>query len=409
MTPTARLGTGNTGNTRRTGHTGHTGHRTGRRLGLRVGLCVDEAEFESLAGPWRRLYQSCPEATPFQSHAWLTSWWRSYGRPGRLRVLLVRDGGELIAAAPLMRVHGPVPALRPLGGAISDFADVLLGAGHREHAADALTEGLRGLARTALIDLREVRPGGCAESVYERWRGPCRELADSRCLELPPLPVDELLKRLPTTTAQRARAKLRKLTAAGVRSRVVPADEVEASVGTLLRLHQLQWQGRKVTSEHLRPRFREHLLRSVRPMVAAGDAVVTEFHVEGEVLAADVTLLSPRFAGGYLYGAHPQLRERKVDVATMLLDACTRHTSGEHPRTLSLLRGDEPYKHHWRPDPVTNRRFLLARTHTAPLLAAAAGEAAARGWARRVRQERHERAERTERTERQERAGGAKS
>ncbi|WP_037660797.1 GNAT family N-acetyltransferase, partial [Streptomyces aurantiacus] len=365
-----------------------------------VGLCVDEAEFASLAGPWGRLYRACGEATPFQSHAWLTSWWRSYGRPGRLRVLLVRHGGELIAAAPLTRVHGPVPALRPLGGAISDFADVLLDAGHRDRAADALTEGLRGLARTALIDFREARPGSCVESVYERWRGPRRQLADSRCLELPPLPVDELLKRLPSTTAQRARAKLRKLTAAGVRARVVPADEVERSLGTLLRLHQLQWQGRKVTSEHLRPRFREHLLRSVRPMVAAGDAVVTEFRVDDEVLAADLTLLSARLAGGYLYGAHPHLRERKVDVATMLLDACTRHTSGEHPRTLSLLRGDEPYKHHWRPEQITNRRFLLARASTAPLLAAALGEAAAREWARRMRQERRERAERQERARR---------
>ncbi|GGR82237.1 glycosyl transferase family 1 [Streptomyces aureoverticillatus] len=371
-----------------------------------VGLCVDEAEFASLAGPWRRLYAACPEATPFQSHAWLTSWWRSYGRPGRLRVLLVRHGGELIAAAPLMRVHGPVPALRPLGGAISDFSDVLLGTEHRARAADALTEGLRGLARTALIDFREARPGACVESVYERWRGPRRTLADSRCLELPPLPVDELLKRLPSTTAQRARAKLRKLTAAGVRARVVPADEVEASLGTLLRLHQLQWQGRKVTSEHLRPRFREHLLRSVRPMVAAGDAVVTEFRVDEEVLAADLTLLSARLAGGYLYGAHPHLRERKVDVATMLLEACTRHTSGEQPRTLSLLRGDEPYKHHWRPEQITNRRFLLARPSTAPLLAAAVGEAAARGWARRVRQERRERAGRQARARRE---GGAVS
>ncbi|GHC75957.1 GNAT family N-acetyltransferase [Streptomyces flavofungini] len=360
---------------------------TATRSGLTAGLCVDEDEFASLAGPWRRLYETCEEATPFQSHAWLTSWWRSYGRRGRLRVLLVRDGGELVAAAPLMRVHRPVPALRPLGGAISDFADVLLAADCRERAADALAEGMHGLARGALIDFREARPGACVESVYDRWCGPRRELADSPCLELPPLPVDELLKRLPATTAQRARAKLRKLTALGVRTRVVPADEVETSLATLLRLHELQWQGRKVTTEHLRPRFREHLLCAVRPMVAAGDAVVTEFHLDGEVLAADLTLLSARLAGGYLYGAHPRLRERKIDVATMLLDACTRHTSGPHPRTLSLLRGDEPYKQHWRPTPAPNRRFLLAHSRTAPLLTAAVCEASAREWARGVRRD----------------------
>ncbi|MVO88899.1 GNAT family N-acetyltransferase [Streptomyces sp. p1417] len=369
----------------------HGPRRTGSQGPLTTGLCVDEGEFAALAGPWRRLYQECEEATPFQSHAWLSSWWRSYGRPGRLRVLLVRDGGELIAAAPLMLTLRPVPAHRPLGGAISDFADVLLSARARDRAADALTEGLRALARTAPVDFREVRAGACVETVYERWRGPRRRLADSRCLELPPLPVDELLKRLPSTTSQRARAKLRKLAAAGVRARTVPAGEADAAVRTLLRLHELQWQGRKVTSEHLRPRFREHLLRAVPPMVAAGDAVMTEFAVDGEVLAADLTLLSARLAGGYLYGAHPSLRERKVDVATMLLDACTRHTAGAHPRTLSLLRGDEPYKHHWRPAPAPNSRYLLSRARTTPLLTAAVCEASAREWARRTRQERQER------------------
>ncbi|WP_206302944.1 GNAT family N-acetyltransferase [Streptomyces sp. WAC 01529] len=349
-------------------------------LGTR--LCVDEGEFEALAEPWGRLYRSCEAATPFQSHAWLSSWWRSYGRPGRLRVLLVREGDRLIAAAPLMRVHRPLPALKPLGGAISDFADVLVAGSARERATGALVTGLHKLARTALIDFGEARPGACVESVHARWPGPKLALPDSPCLELPALPMEELLQRLPTPRAQRARAKMRRLTKLGVEARTVPADEVEASVRTLLHLHELQWRGRKVTSEHLRPRFREHLLRSMRPMVAAGEAVLTEFRLDGEVMAADLTLLSGTLAGGYLYGAHPRLRERKVDVATMLLDACTRHTGGEQRRALSLLRGDEPYKHHWRPDPVTNQRFLLARGRTAPLLAAAVCDASARRWAK---------------------------
>ncbi|MEU2559719.1 GNAT family N-acetyltransferase [Streptomyces longispororuber] len=357
---------------------------------LTVDLCVRDDEFALLGTAWARLHRASPAATPFQSHAWLSSWWQSYGTRGRLRVLLVHDRGTLVAAAPLMRVHAPLPALVPLGGAISDFTDVLV-----DEAADAagttpglildaLVDGLAALARGALLDLREVRPGACLDRVYERWPGPRRVLDDSPCLELPPLPMEELLGRLPTPRAQRVRAKLRKLAKLGVETRVVPADDVPEALGTLLRLHELQWQGRKVTSEHLRPRFREHLTRAVRPMVAAGDAVVTEFRLDGEVVAADLTLLSDRLAGGYLYGAHPRLRERKADVATMLLHACTHHTAGDHPRALSLLRGTESYKQHWRPDPVVNRRYLLARTTTAPLLAAAVSGAAARRGAKRL-------------------------
>ncbi len=372
-----------------------TGTGTGRAAGkatdaglLVTRMCEDEEEFEALAGQWARLHRSCEAATPFQSHAWLSSWWRSYGRRGRLRVLLVHEGDRLVAAAPMMRVNRPLPALKPLGGAISDFSDVLVDGALREAGTEALVAGLRVPASTALIDFGEVRPGACVEAVHARWPGPKRALADSPCLELPPLPMEELLQRLPTPRAQRTRAKMRKLTALGVQARTVPVEEVEASVRTLLRLHELQWQGRKVTSEHLQPRFREHLLRAMRPMVAAGEAVLTEFRLDGEVMAADLTLLSGTLAGGYLYGAHPGLRERKVDVATMLLNACTRHTSGEQRRALSLLRGDEPYKHHWRPEPVTNQRFLLSRRRTAPLLAAALGDASARRWAKEGMRER---------------------
>ncbi|MFF0135717.1 GNAT family N-acetyltransferase [Streptomyces sp. NPDC005227] len=352
--------------------------RTDVRRTARAELITDEREFAELAPAWDRLYRRCGAVTAFQSHAWLHSWWLSYGTPGRLRLVVVREDGELRAAAPLMLVRRPLPALVPLGGAISDYADVLLDDEQADRWAATLTEGLSDAARTALIDFREVRPGGAVERIYERWSGPRRRVGDSLCLELPAASMEELVGRLPSAKAQRVRAKLRKLTSLGVEQRVVGLDEVDAALRRLLELHQLQWQGRKVTTEHLQERFAEHLVRSVVPMVRSGDAVVTEFHLDDMVVAVDLTLLSPRLAGGYLYGAHPRLRERKADVAVMLLNACSRHTGAGGRRTLSLLRGDEPYKRHWRPEPVVNQRLLLARRFTAPLMSAVVCDVAAR-------------------------------
>ncbi|MFD5157667.1 GNAT family N-acetyltransferase [Streptomyces hawaiiensis] len=341
-------------------------------------VVTDERAFAGLAADWDRLHGRCASATPFQSHAWLHSWWQSYGGRGRLRLVLVRHGGRLVAAAPLMRVRRPLPALVPLGGAISDYGDVLLDDEHGEGALAAFTGALAAAARAALIDLREVRPGGAAEQVYERWSGPRGRVSDSVCLELPAAPMGELIARLPSKTQQRLRAKLRRLDALGIQRHVVSPGEVEAALLRLLELHRLQWQGRKVTSEHLRTRFREHLVRSVGPMVRSGNAVVTEFRLDDDVVAVDLTLVSPRLAGGYLYGADPRLRERKADVAAMLLDSTASHTKDGTFGTLSLLRGNEPYKHHWRPRAVVNQRLLLARRRTAPLLTAALCDAAAR-------------------------------
>lgn len=331
-------------------------------------VCRDPEQFAALAPEWRALHGRCRAATPFQSHSWLYSWWLSYGVPGRLRVILVRRGGRLVGAAPLMLTHRPTPVLVSLGGSISDFSDVLLDDSCAALAAGALAEGLRCAARGALVDLREVRPGAAAEQLYAAWDGPRRSLVDSVCLELPGVSMDALLRRLPGARARGVRARLRRLDALGVEERSVPAHEVPAAVETLLRLHGLWWQGRGVTPEHLRPRFAEHLVRATREMVSSGEAELTEYRMDGRVMAADIMLLSADLAGGYLYGADPELRARKVDITAMLMRHDARHVVGTGRTILSLLRGTEPYKLHWRPEPVTNQRLLLSPRALRPAL-----------------------------------------
>ncbi|WP_210589703.1 GNAT family N-acetyltransferase [Streptomyces sp. GESEQ-35] len=351
---------------------------------LSVEVCTDERAFGELAGEWERLFRACPSATPFQSHAWLHSWWLSYGTPDRLRLVLVRRSGELVAAAPLMRMYRPLPALVPIGGTITDFCDVLLDEAAAAEGTPALANALGELARTALIDFHEVRPGSALERVYRCWRGPRHRIHDSLCLELPAVPMDELVGRLPASRGRRIRNKVNQLARLGIEWRVVRHDETEAALGRLLELHRLQWQDRKVSPEHMRPRFLEHLVRSAVSMARSGEAAVTEFVLEGSVVAVKLNLLSAGLAGLYMYGFHPQLRDRKVDVATMLLRASADLASGGGHRVFSLLRGDEPYKYRWCPETVVNERLLLARRRTAPLLAAAVGEAAARRRAKQV-------------------------
>ncbi|WP_329022790.1 GNAT family N-acetyltransferase [Streptomyces sp. NBC_00690] len=343
-----------------------------------VTLCRDPRAFTRLREEWDDLQRRCASATPFQSHAWLDSWWLSYGTSGRLRVVLVRRNGRLIAAAPLMLVHRPMPVLVPLGGTISDYGDVLVDDDHAEGALAALERGLRNAARHAVIDLREVRPGAAAEGLYDHWRGAKRQLADSICLELPAEPMDDLVKRLPAHRAQRVRAKLRKIDSLKIDDYGVGEDEVPDAIGHLLRLHELQWRGRGVTLEHLRPRFAEHLVRATRRMIREGNASLIEYRQDGEVVAASVTLLSANLSGGYLYGAHPGLREQKVDVATMLLRHDADFAAATDRRVVSLLRGQESYKNHWRPRAVTNLRLLMAPASWEPVLRLHAARAQAR-------------------------------
>jgi hypothetical protein len=369
-----------------------------------VRVCRDPAEFAALAPQWTRLHRRCPQATPFVSHAWLTSWWQSYGGRAGLRVVLVRrgggvaatscaggsggaGGGELVGAVALMRSRRPLPALVPLGGALTDHTDVLLDPGPgADEVAAALVRGMRRAARGAIVDLREVRRGAAAERVYALWPGPKRRLADSLCLELPGGSMDALTARVGSSRGQRIRSDLRKIDASGIEERDVPAAGVPEAVRTLLRLHAAQWQGRGITPEHLRARFAAHLTRACTAMTASGEAQLTEFRLDGEVVAANLTVLSPELAGGYLYGADFRaLSAARVDLATLLMRHGVRLTaSGDRP-TLSLLRGAEPHKSHWRPVPAVNSRFLLATRPTTPLLLCRHAWAAARPLLKRLR------------------------
>ncbi|MGI5402593.1 GNAT family N-acetyltransferase [Streptomyces sp. CA-135486] len=350
-----------------------------QRIGaLSVRLCRDPRDFAGLRHQWQALQRRCATATPFQSHAWLLSWWLSYGGGGRLRVVLVRRDGELIAAAPLMLVHRPLPLLVPMGGQISDFGDILVDDEQAETAITALERGLHRAARHAVIELREVRPGAAAERLYEAWTGARRRLADSVCLELPAVPVEEILKRLPAGRAQRARAGLGRIDALKIEDCAVPEHEVPAAVDHLLRLRELQWRGSGATAEHPEPRLAEHLARAIRRMVRDGEASLTEFRLDGEVVAASVALHSGYLTGSYLHGVHPGLREKDVDVTTLLLRHEVELAASTGGRVLSLLRGDEPYKNHWRPRAVINQRLLLAPSGLEAALRLRASQAARR-------------------------------
>ncbi|HWM36979.1 MAG TPA: GNAT family N-acetyltransferase [Streptomyces sp.] len=343
-------------------------------------LCRDPEEFGELAVQWDELRRRSHRSTAFQSHAWLYSWWLSYGRPGKLRVVLVRKDGELIAAAPMMLTYRPLPTLTALGGGITDFCDVLLDDECPE-AAPALARALHQAARGTVVDLREVRPGAAAERLYDAWPGSRQKLRDSVCLELPGVPMETLLERLPVASAKRTRRKLRKIDKMGIEARSVPSSEAAAAVRTMLGLHELQWEGRGVTPEHLLPRFRAHLQRSVQKLAGSGDALLTEYRLGEETVASDITFISADMVCGYLYGAHPRLRDAKLDIATMLLRHDSAYADSSGRRTLSLLRGTESYKLRWQPMPVANQRFVLSRRELAPALGLHTAQIAGRAFA----------------------------
>jgi len=338
----------------------------------------DDEAFGSLAEDWEALYASCSAATPFQSYGWLESWWREYGSKGRLRLVLVRRDGRLVAAAPLMlRRRGPWRVLLPLGGDQTDFQDILVDDAYAPTACQMVAQALVAEPGWHVLDVPQARPGAAAEHLYASWAGPRWRTRGSVCLEIPAGSLPDLLARLPAGNVHRVRTKLRKVEAAGIEARCVGGTDVEAGVHALLRLHEQQWRGRGINEEHLQPRFRRHLARSVNRMVDRGQAALVQYWLAGRLVATDLELVGHRFVGAYLVGFEPGLR-RQVDVAMMMTAQAVVLAERRQRPVLSLLRGTEPYKMRFHPVAVRNRRLLLARR-------GGPGTAAGYAWAVRAR------------------------
>ncbi|WP_406204858.1 GNAT family N-acetyltransferase [Kitasatospora sp. NBC_01560] len=337
----------------------------------------EDDALDAVADEWDDLVTRCRTATFFQAAVWQCSWWRQYGRPGELLVVLVRRDGRLVGAGAFRRRGGPFGGLTGLGDGLIDFTDILLDDSCADRAAAEFAAALPLTRPWHSLELREVHPEAAVQRVYAQWRGRRSRFADSLCQYLPAVPMEQLLKRVPGRTAQRSRVKLRKIAEVGVEVRPTPPEEVPEALDGLLRLHFLQWQERGVTPEHRTERFARHLAESTTGLVATGRAAVHQYWLNGELVAVNLLLLCPSFGGLYLYGAHPELRER-LDIAGLLFGAALDETVGAGIPVLSLLRGQEPYKQRWRPDVLPNQRLLLGPRGPAPAAAARAATVRAR-------------------------------
>jgi len=335
-----------------------------RLPGLSTTVVSDDAGLAALAGEWAELYRAAPRATPFQSHAWLSAWSGAYGRPGTLRIVLVRDGDRLVAAAPLQLTRrGPVRVLAPLGGEITDFTDVLIAEGDDADpaaATAALARALLAVPGWDVLELPEVRAGGAAELLRSAWTGPTWSVPASSCAEMTVTSWDDLLSQLPSKRARDARRVLRRSDELGLTAAAVPVGEVAEAITELLRLHAAQWAGRGVNPEHLTSRFAQHLRTALPAMVADGAAVLTRYRLDGEVLAVELLVVGTALTGGYLIGADPVLYQR-TDFFSFVLRHDVELTARLGVPRYSMLRGRESYKDKWQPETLVNSQLLLGR------------------------------------------------
>jgi CelD/BcsL family acetyltransferase involved in cellulose biosynthesis len=321
-------------------------------------ILTSPAELEAVAADWHALHARVGGGNPFLAHGWLVAYWRAFGDRSGLRVVCVRAGDRLVAAAPvrICRRRG-VAVLTPLAVELSDFTDVLVDPG-LPGAADELAHALLAVPGWAVLDAPEVPGGGGIWQLAAAWPGQAVVLPASTCLELPIRPVPELLATLPSRHRRDLGRQQRRMDRLDLRVEPVPPGAERDGVAELLELHARQWAGRPMNPLHSDPRFRHHLTEAVGRMAPVGQAALTRYRLAGEVVGVSLALIADGAVGGYLYGVRPDLRTQ-LDVSALVIRTDLELGRSRGAARLSMLRGEEHPKLRWQPTALRSRRVLL--------------------------------------------------
>jgi CelD/BcsL family acetyltransferase involved in cellulose biosynthesis len=331
---------------------------------LKTEVLRSAGEFAALEEEWEDLHRQCPRATPFQSWAWLFSWWEAYGEDYELRLVTVRDSrGLLVGLAPLMLKHRlGLSKLLFVGTGPTDYLDVLIRERWEDQVSEVLARTLRQIDSWQVADLHQLRPGAASWDICRHWEGPqIRAWQDG----FPVVDVrswDELLQSLSSNLRSTVRRALRRFEADGGRCELAGVDDAEAAAKRLVTISREQWQDRWLDTgpEHWTSRSEYLIVAAARRMTNRELGGISEFWQDGEVIISDFWVAGRDFIGTYMLGASREALQRYQWSSLYIWDALNIART-KNCSYLDLLRGEEPYKLRWSSRISPSHRLILGR------------------------------------------------
>jgi CelD/BcsL family acetyltransferase involved in cellulose biosynthesis len=321
-----------------------------------------DEDFAALEEEWEDLHRNSPLATPFQSWAWLFTWWEHYGESYELRLVTIREGGLLVGLMPLMlERRGGFGRLLFVSTGLTDYHDILAREGWEAQVAQVGRRALKQMRGWQVVDLQQLRPEAMAWSIFKAWSGPRRSVWQDNCPMIEVKPWDELIASL---TRKKLRSSVRQTIRRSKEDEVyvelASADDAEWAARRCVALHREMWQERDIAQEHLTRRFESHIQSAAKRLTICGLGGISHIWRDGEVILSQFLLFGSDFVGQYMFGA-TQDAMRRFQVSSLniwdLMNVALRRGSVN----VDLLRGEEPYKLQWVSEVGPNYRAILGR------------------------------------------------
>jgi CelD/BcsL family acetyltransferase involved in cellulose biosynthesis len=336
-------------------------------------------EWSRLAPAWNFLTRQ----SPFRSWEWLSSWRRAFESEGELYVVAVRDErGELIGAAPwrlqTSALRGRVLSFLGSGAACSDYLSLLSTVEHEDAVARTIADWLVAAAhgpeadRWDRLELSGVAAddsaiGKLVERLVEKGCATYRR-AGARCWRIE-LPADweEYVAGLSKSHRKQVRRLERRFSETGEAALFTADSEEQVARGMQLfeALHQKRRQSLGEPGCFADPQFAAFLRDVAGRLWESGNLRMQWVELHGKPVAAEFHLATSDAVYAYQAGVDPDALD---DEPGRLITVATIQQAIEERKTwFEFLRGDEPYKAHFRASPIE-----LLETHVAAPRAAAA-------------------------------------
>ena len=318
---------------------------------------------------------------PFRQSAWLQGWWPYYQQGRELFVLQVTDDhDEVVGVAPWFIEtslrQGRI--VRPLGcGEVcSEYLGILTTVEHEDRVIAELVQWLSDAAAGKLTpadrwDLLDLVSADAADRVMARLMEQLaaaeshvhkRPAMDCWRIDLPDT-WDEYLGMLSKAHRKRVRRIDRKWLESGEARlhTVSDADDLQRGMQILTDLHQRRHEAIGAPGCFASQAFAGFLLDAAERLRISQSLRLHWLELQGRPVAAEFYLLGGETIYAYQAGIDPEALDlgpgQISQVATLKL------AIAEKQRQFDFLRGDEPYKSHWRayPRPCVDYRVVPHR------------------------------------------------
>jgi CelD/BcsL family acetyltransferase involved in cellulose biosynthesis len=322
-------------------------------------LCPDDVD------KWEQLAADIP----FCRSWWLQPWWNAYGQEDNLCLLVAKREASLVGLLPLyysQSPHGRVLRMLGSGEVCSDYLTLIAEPTQQAEVAEAVADWLseannRSDDRWDLLQLENISESDAAlQSVVEDCDArECQHhfsaAVDTWRIALPTT-WDEYLAMLSKSHRKQVRRIDRNYFESGIAThRICKGSDAIAAFDSFVDLHQ---QRRKMLGQA--GCFHSEAFASfLHDAVIAGATAEpnsVELHfidVEGAPVSTELHLLGGReHKTAYVYQSGLDPNKLDLEPGRLMHIAVTKRVIEHGFIGLDFLRGDEPYKHHWRAEPL---------------------------------------------------------